>query len=101
VIEDVPKRRDLNDQVIILDYRPRPDGNHDLVLRDQIPLPLDQHAEHVERARADRHRHENTTFTPPEQAAPVETETPEQENVGRGECVHASASRAFLNLVTI
>jgi hypothetical protein len=68
----------------------RPDGLHDLGSRDEIPWPLNQHAENVERARTDRHRSENTALIPPEQntSAPVETEALEQGTLGRGECVH-------------
>jgi len=58
-----------------------------LVPRDEIPRPLDQHSEHVERARADCQRSKNAAFILPEQAAaaPVEAKAVEQENVARGE----------------
>src|SRR5271157_5805955 len=58
--------------------------------RDEIPRPPDQHAENVERPRADRHRHENTALVAPEHAVPVETEAREPENIVRGGRAHAS-----------
>jgi hypothetical protein len=73
VIEEPAERRDLHVQIVVLDHRRRPDGSDDLVPRDEIPCPPDQHAENGERARADRHRHENTALVTPEQAAPIET----------------------------
>ncbi len=42
LIEDAPQRRDLNGQVTFLDHRSGPDGLHDRVLRDQLPVPLGQ-----------------------------------------------------------
>jgi hypothetical protein len=60
----------------------------------------EQNAEHIKCARADFDRKQSGIFIPPEQAAPVEMEPFKQKNVGRGECFHASASPAFLNLVT-
>jgi hypothetical protein len=78
----------------VLDHRRRPDGRDDLVPRDEIPCPPDQHAENVERARADRHRHKNTALVAPEQAAPVKAEAFEQENVTHGERVPACALHA-------
>ncbi len=58
-------------------------------------------AENVERPPADRYRRENTLLIPPEQdtAAPVEAETLEEGNIGRGECVHSCASRAARNFL--
>jgi hypothetical protein len=41
--------------------------------RDDVPWPLDQHVENVERTRADRNRTEITALILPGQAAPVET----------------------------
>ena len=101
VIEDAAQCCDLDVEVAVFDRRSRPDGVDDLVSRDEIPRPLDQHAENVERPPADRYRRENTLLIPPEQntGAPVEAETLEQGNIGRGECVHSCASRAALNFL--
>ena len=48
LVEDATKRGDLDGQVVVLDHRSRPHGSHDLVLRDEIAIALDKHAEHVE-----------------------------------------------------
>src|SRR5260370_31256424 len=47
VVEDATKRGDLDGQVVVLDHRSRPDGSHDLLLRDEITVALDKHTEHV------------------------------------------------------
>jgi CO/xanthine dehydrogenase Mo-binding subunit len=39
---------DLDSQVIVLDDRSRPDGGHNLVLWDEIPVALNEDAEHAE-----------------------------------------------------
>jgi hypothetical protein len=77
VIEDPAQRCDLDVEVAVFDRRPRPDGVYDVGSRDEIPRPLDQHAENVEGARADRHRSEHTPRIPPVQntTTPVEAET--------------------------
>jgi len=88
LIEDTPQRRNLDRQVIIFDYDARPRSGHDLVARDEIARPLQQHAEHVERARAGFYGNQSGFFISPEQAAPIETEPIELENPGRGEHCH-------------
>jgi hypothetical protein len=50
VIEDTAKRRDLHGQVAVLDHGSRPHRSHYLVLGDEIPWPLDQDTENLERA---------------------------------------------------
>jgi hypothetical protein len=67
-------------------------GGHDLVPRQEAIRPLKQNPEHIERARADFDRSQRAIFSPPEQAAPVETELFEQKTIARGELCHASAS---------
>ena len=62
MIENPAERRDLDGQIVVLDHGARPDGSHDLVFRDEIAVARDEHAQHVERARADRHWNENTMF---------------------------------------
>src|ERR1700738_2812034 len=94
-VEHPAERRYLHRQVAVLDDGPRPDGGDDLVLRDDLPHPLDQHAENVERARPDRDRGEATAVIAPGQAAaPVEAEVLEQENVRRSERLHACSPAA-------
>src|ERR1700730_8400482 len=74
-IEHTAERRYLHRQVAVLDDGPRPDGGDDLVLRDDLPRPLDQHAQNVERARPDRDRDETAALIAPKQAtSPVEEE---------------------------
>src|SRR6202043_238345 len=67
VIEDAAQRGDLHVQVAVFDRGSRPDGLDDLGSRYEIPWPLDQHAENVERARTDRNRSENTALIAPKQ----------------------------------
>src|SRR5271165_2013362 len=76
LIQDPAKRGYLDSQVAVLDHRSRPNGSDELVFRNEIPRPLDDHAEDVEGARADRDRNEITAFISPEKtaAAPIETE---------------------------
>ena len=83
-------RADLDVEVAVFDYRSWPDGLDDLVSRDELARAIDQQPENVERAPADGYRRENTLLIPPGQntAAPVEAETLEQGNNGRGECIH-------------
>jgi hypothetical protein len=99
-IENAAKRSDLHVQIVVLNHCCRPDGGDDLVSRDEIARPTEQHAEHVERARADFDRNRTGTVIPPKQAVPVETERLEQENVGREGRFQASASPALLDLKT-
>jgi len=96
VIEDPAKGGDLHVQIVVLDHGRRPDRGDNLVARDHIPRPLDQHPEDIECARAGRDRHENTALVAPEQtaAAPVEAETLEQKNVSGGKRVHKAAPYA-------
>jgi hypothetical protein len=42
LIEDAAQRRNLDGQVAFLDHHSRPDGLHDCVFGDQLPLTLDQ-----------------------------------------------------------
>ena len=70
--------------------RPRPDGSHDLVLRDELPVGGNQHTKHIERACADRDRDKHPAFIPPEQTAPVEAKAFEQKNLASGERLHAA-----------
>jgi hypothetical protein len=83
LIEHTAQRRNLDGQVVILDHRSRPGGGHNLVPREEISRSLKQDAEHIERTRADFDRRQSGIFIPAEQAAPVQTEPLEQENVGR------------------
>src|SRR5205807_8407262 len=95
VIEDPAKCRYLNGEVAVLDHCSWPDGSDELVFRDQISCARDEHAEDVEGARADYDWNEAAVLFRPEQAAPapVEPDAFEQEDVGRDERVHASASQ--------
>ena len=65
-IEDRAKRRDLNEEVTLLDRHLGPDGGHDLFLRNDVASSFDQHAEKVERARPDRDRREGAMVVAPE-----------------------------------
>jgi len=90
-IERTAQCRNLDCQVIVVDHHPRPGGRHNLVPRDEVARPLDQHAENAEGARADFDRRRGGIVIPPGQAAPVKAEPPEQKNVDRGKCSHAPA----------
>jgi len=88
LIEDTPQRGDLDRQVIVFDDDSRPCGRHDLVPRNEVAGTVEEYAQDVERARAKFHRSERGVSISPEQAAPVELEPIELENVGRGERRH-------------
>ena len=83
-IEDCAERRDLNEEVSLLDRHLGPDGGHDLFLGNDVASSLDQYGEKVERARPDRDRREDAKVVAPEQsaAAAVEPKVGEQENIG-------------------
>ena len=68
-IEDRAKRRDLNEEVSLLDRHLGPDGGHNLFLGNDVASSLDQHAEKVERARSDRDRPEGAMVVAPKQPA--------------------------------
>jgi hypothetical protein len=99
-IENAAKRSDLHVQIVVLNHCCRPDGGDNLVPREEIARPTEQHTEHVESARADFDRNRSGTFIPPAQAAPVETELLEQENVGREGRFQGLRLPAALNLKT-
>jgi hypothetical protein len=58
---------------------------------NEIAPPLEQHAEHVERARTGFDRRGSGLSIHHEQAAPIETEPIEEKNLACGEHFHASA----------
>jgi hypothetical protein len=92
VVEGATERQDLDRQVTVRDYNTRPDGSHDLVFRNEVAMPLDEHAEYVERARPDRHRNKSALLVGPKQTAapPIETKPLEQENPA-ADCLHAAS----------
>jgi hypothetical protein len=94
VVEQPAKRGDLHGEIAAFDDGSRPHRIHDLVLGDEIPRPLYENTENFEGARPDRDRNQCAGFMLPEEAAPVEAKALEQEDVGTGERVHASASPA-------
>src|SRR6516165_7211582 len=55
-IEDRAERRDLNEEITLRDSHLRPDGGHDLFLRNGVASPFNQQGEKVERPRPDRDR---------------------------------------------
>ena len=83
--------RNLDVEVVVPDDRPRPGGGHDLVPQEELARPPQQHPQHLERTRADFDPRQRGIFTPTEQAAPVQPEPLEQENVGRAKRFHAPA----------
>jgi hypothetical protein len=103
VIEDPAKRRDLHAQIAVLNHSRWPDGSDDLAPRHEIAGPPDQHAENIERARADRHRRENAALVAPVQiaAGSVETEAFEPENVVHRERVPVCTYHALPNFLKI
>jgi len=56
LIEHAPQCGNLDRQIIVFDHDPGPCGGHDLIPRDELARPLEQHPEHIERPRADFHR---------------------------------------------
>src|SRR4029077_19042775 len=93
LIEDPAKRRDLHRDIGALDD-PRPDGVQDLILRDEVPMAVDQQTEEVECARPDGDRSKGAVFILAQQTAvaPVETEAAESYHISPGMLLHASAS---------
>src|SRR6516162_7314656 len=99
LIEHPTKRRDLHSQVTVVDHGFGPDGGEEVVFRDDLTRPLDQHAENVERTRADRDGDEGAIIIVPKQtAAPIEPEALEQKQLRGNEPLHtrppAAASEA-------
>src|SRR5215471_2319941 len=70
-IEHPAKRRGLHSQVTVIDHGLRPDSGEEIVFRDDLTGPLDQHSENIERARTDRDRDERAIII-----APKETTSP-------------------------
>src|SRR5262249_56413954 len=72
-----------------------PWGVNDIALRDSLPPPLDEQAEQIERARADRDGYSATRLIQPEQssAAAIEAKPLKKKNVARTELIHALAPR--------
>ena len=68
-IEDRAERRDLNEEVSLLDRHLWPDGGHDLFLGNDVAPSLDQNAEKVERARSDRDGRKGAMVVATEQPA--------------------------------
>jgi hypothetical protein len=87
--------RNLDVQVGFLDHPPRPDRLHDRVFRDQLPFPLNQQAEQIERARPERDRRAHTPVIQPKQTADsaIEAEALEQDTLSRTDRVHAPVLR--------
>ena len=54
--EQLPQRRDLHLEVVLLDHEPRPDQVEELALGDDAVASLDQGEQQVEGARAERGR---------------------------------------------
>ena len=90
MIENAAKRQDLDREVAVRDHDARPDGSHDLGLRNEPAMPSDEHGEHVKRARPDRHRNKSTVLVGAKQttAPPIETKPLEFENPA-ADCLHA------------
>src|SRR5690242_7821136 len=62
LVENPAECRDLHGQVGVLDDCPSPDGRHDLLFRNEITGPLDEHTENIEGSRADGDRNKNATL---------------------------------------
>ena len=90
------KRCDLHIEIIVLDHGRRPRSGDDLIARHELPGLRDQHSEHIERARADRHWHQDAALVAPVEAAaaPIEAETLEQESVFDNQRAHGPAPTA-------
>jgi hypothetical protein len=93
-VEDAAERRYLESQVAVLDDHLGPDSGHDFRLRKDLLAMLNQHAQQVESAAANRHRGQNAALIPTKQPAPVEVKPIEQKKFAPSERVHASVSQA-------
>jgi hypothetical protein len=94
---------DLHVEIAVLDRDPGPHRSEHRVARDELAGMGDQHAQNIERARAECDRREAGTRILAEQAAaPVKAKASEQKNVARGKRAHASASHPRdLRFITI
>src|SRR5215471_9047918 len=97
-VENAAERRYLESQVALLDGHLGPDSGHDFRLRTDLVVMLNQHAQQVESATANRYRGQNPALIPTKQPAPVEVKPLEQENFALSERVHASVSPRHKNL---
>ena len=68
-VEERAKRRDLKEEISLLDRHVGPDGGQYLIFRNDIASSLDQDREKIERARTDRDRREGAPVVAPEQPA--------------------------------
>ena len=83
-IQDRTKRRNLNEEITLLDRRLGPDGGHYLFLRNDVASSVDQRSQQIERAPSDRDPRESATVVTPEQpaASAVEPKIRKQKNIG-------------------
>ena len=80
-VQDAAQGGDLDRQIVFFDDGSRPDGGHDLVFRDQLPLAARQQSEQIERARTERNRDGVARVIEPEQAAAIEAEAFEKQSI--------------------
>ena len=84
-VQDAAQGGDLDRQIVLFDDGSRPDGGHDVVFRDQLPLAGRQQSEQIERARTERNRNGVAGVIEPEQATAVEAEAFEKQSIARPE----------------
>ena len=82
-IENTTQRGNLDCEVMLLDYGSWPHSAHYLVLQNEISMPLDQDAQHLERTRSDCYRLPGSSRVLPQQAAtpPKKAESVELERL--------------------
>jgi hypothetical protein len=68
-IKDPAKRRDLDEEITLLDHRLGPDGGDDLVLGNDVAPLFDQSSEDAQRALPNHDRNEGTAIVAPKQPA--------------------------------
>src|ERR1044071_1102108 len=91
LVQGAAQGRYLDRQIAFFDGHSRPDLGDNLILWDEFTRSLEQNPQYLFRARADFQRDQPAVLGSPEQAAAVETEALEQEDVGRAKRAPASS----------
>ena len=83
-VEDPAKDRDLNEEIALGDYSPRPARADHLFFWNDVAASRDQGRQNLERPRPERDRHKDAIVVAPEQptASAVKAKFPEQESPG-------------------
>ena len=100
LVENAAQCGNLDGQVAFFDHHSGPDGFHNCIFRDQLPLPLYQKAEQIQCTRADRDRGRRPRVIEAEQPATrqIEPKALEEKDFGCTGPVHALVSPVVIAL---